>query len=168
MRAFRLALTSACLAAAAWPVYAAGTVEVTLVAPASYIDAGNDPADAEANRNTLAAYLRELGQRYLKPEEVLKIEILDLDIAGTLRPAPRVGSGQVRIARGGADWPRIKMRYTLLADGKTVQSGEETVADMNYLRRAPGYRGDDPLGHEKRMLADWFKARFVEHKPAAG
>lgn len=168
MGAFRSALILGCLAAAAWPVYAAGTVEVSFVAPAYYTDAGNDPADAERNRNTLATYLQELGQRHLQDGEVLKIEVLDLDIAGTLRPAPRIGSGYVRIARGGADWPRIKMRYTLLSGGKAAQSGEETLGDLNYLRRSPGYRADDPLGHEKRMLADWFTARFVEHKPAAG
>jgi hypothetical protein len=37
---------------------------------------------------------------------------------------------------------------------------------MAYLRRVfePRY-ASDPLQYEKRMLDNWFKARFVEHRP---
>ena len=167
MRAFRTVLILGSLVAGALPAHAAGTVEVAFVAPASYTDGGNDLTNAEANRDKIAAYLQQLGKQQLASGEVLKIDVLDIDIAGTVLPSRRAAR-DLRIARGGADFPRIKMRYTLLADGKTLQSGEETVADMNYLRHQPGDRADDPLGHEKRMLADWFKARFVEHRPAAG
>ena len=50
-----------------------------------------------------------------------------------------------------------------------VQSGEETLTDLNYTRHTSDYsQSSDTLRYEKRLLADWFKARFVEHKAAAG
>jgi hypothetical protein len=167
MRALRIALILTGLCLAAGPALAAGDVEVSFIAPASYTDGGNDLANAEENRDKIAAYLKQLGQQ-LRSGEVLKIDVLDIDIAGTLLPSRRATGQLVRVARGNADYPRIKVRYTLQSDGKTLQRGEETVADMNYLRHQPTERADDPLGHEKRMLAGWFKTRFVEHRPAAG
>lgn len=166
MRFDRPVLISICvLAASALPAYAAGSVEIAFIAPASYTDAGKGLVDAKRNEDTLGRFLQGLGERYLGPDQVLKIDVLDVDLAGTVRPSRR-GFDDIRIARGGADWPRIKMRYSLLDGGKVVQNGEETVADLNYLRRSADYRDSDPLRHEKRMLADWFKARFVDHKPA--
>ncbi len=48
--------------------------------------------------------------------QVLKIDVLDLDLAGTVRPARR-GAGDIRIVRGGADAPHIRVRYALTAGG---------------------------------------------------
>jgi hypothetical protein len=62
-------------------------------------------------------------------------------------------------------WPRIKLRYVLLQDGDSLMSAEETIADHDYLRRPPGRFASDPLGYEKAMLDDWFRLRFVEHRP---
>jgi hypothetical protein len=168
MRTLRFVFAIGCGLAVAASAQAAGKVEVAFAAPFSYTDLGRDVSDAEANRQQLSAWLQDLGRRHLQANEVLQIEVLDARLAGNLRPAPATPTGQVRIARGGADYPRIKLRYTLLADGKPVQRGEETVADLNYLRDSPAKRIDDPLAHEKRMLARWFKARFVEHQPATG
>ncbi|HEX7438562.1 MAG TPA: DUF3016 domain-containing protein [Caldimonas sp.] len=166
MRFDRSALISLCvLTAAALPAHAAGSVEIAFIAPAGYTDSGKDPVDSKTNEDRLARYLQSLGERYLGPDQVLKIDVLDVDLAGSMRPSRR-GFDDIRIARGGADWPHIKMRYSLVEGGKVIQNGEETVADMNYLRHAADTRDSDPLRYEKRMLADWFKARFVEHKPA--
>lgn len=166
MRFDRYTLISLCMfGASALPAHAAGSVEVSFVAPGSFADAGRDLADKQRNEDTLARYLQGLGARYLATDQVLKIDVLDVDLAGFVRPSRRTGE-ELRIARGGADWPRIKMRFSLLEGGKVIQNGEETVADMNYLRRSVDIRDSDPLRYEKRMLGDWFKARFVEHKPA--
>jgi len=166
MRLNRSALISLCvLTVAALPAHATGSVEIAFIAPASYTDAGKDPADSKTNEDTLARYLQSLGERYLGADQVLKIDVLDVDLAGSMRPSRR-GLDDIRIARGGADWPRITMRYSLVEGGKVVQNGEESVADMNYLRHGADIRDNEPLHYEKRMLADWFKARFVDHKPA--
>lgn len=163
----RSTLISLCFLAGAVPAYGAGSVEVSFVAAAGYTDAGKDPADARVNEATLAHFLQGLGERHLAPDQVLKIDVLDIDLAGTVRPSRRA-NGDLRIARGGADVPRITMRYSLVVGGKVVESGEETVADLNYLRSSPDYGIADPLRHEKRMLYGWFKARFIDHKPPAG
>jgi hypothetical protein len=95
----------------------------------------------------------------------LKVEVLDVDLAGTLRQSPRGAS--VRVLRAGADWPRIHLRYTLESGGKAAASGDEWVADMDYARGVSGFRDSLPLYYEKRMLDAWFKARFGKGTVAA-
>jgi hypothetical protein len=75
-------------------------------------------------------------------------------------------TSDVRFVSGDADWPRIELRYTLDAESGVPKSVHETIVDMAYLRRVfePRYVSD-PLQYEKRMLDNWFKARFVEHRP---
>jgi hypothetical protein len=148
------------LLAAALPLSAATpAVEVSFVDPAHYTDAGNDPADARSNEQTLARHLRGLGREYLAPGQSLEIRVLDIDLAGTVRPA--LGQiSPIRILRGGADWPRIKLRYTLREDGSVVSEGEEVVADLDYLHGARVVGNELPLGYEKRMLEHWFRKRF--------
>lgn len=165
MRIDRCILSVALLAAGA--AQAAGTVNVEFVSPARYADAGNSRADEPANRDALAQHLRRLGQRYLGDGEALEVSVLDIDLAGSVRPNRR-GSGDIRVEKGGADWPRIKLHYTLRAGDKVLQSADETVENLNYLHDRTEYGSSDPLRHEKRMLDEWFKARFVEHRPAAG
>ena len=163
MRLNRMMLLLGFVAAAASA--AAGTVQVDFVAPTTYADAGRTLAEAQANRDTLARYLQSLGERYLPAGDTLKVDVLDIDLAGTVLPRAR---GDLRITRGTADIPKIRLRYTLAAADQAARSGEETVRDLNYLGHPVDYAGKDPLRFEKRMLADWFKARFVERKPAAG
>jgi hypothetical protein len=140
---------------------AASPVEVTHGDIRRFQDVGTSARDEEDNVRRLSEHLQALGRRYLPAGQTLKVELLDVDLAGETRPQVRAGQ-DVRVARGGADWPRIQLRYTLTgADGSTLRSAEESVADMNYLRHIPRAKSDDPLRHEKRMLEGWFKARFA-------
>jgi len=154
----------AVLLAASLPLRAATLpVEVSFVDPARYTDAGNDPADARANEEALARSLRDLGSRYLTSHQSLKIDVLDIDLAGTVRHA----AGQIspiRILGGGADWPRIKLRYALREDGSVVSQGEEVVADLDYLHAGRVVGNAAPLAYEKRMLENWFRKRFGASK----
>jgi hypothetical protein len=140
--------------------YAAGDVSVSFVNAPRFADAGATPADEERNLQTLAQHLRLLGQRYLPDGQTLNIEVLDVDLAGQVRPS-RPSAADVRIMKGAADWPKLHLRYTLQAHGVTLRSGDETIADMDYLHRLSGFGGSDPWRPEKRMLDDWFKARFA-------
>ena len=167
MRIARTTLTLLALAGAAASVHAAGAVEVSFVEPARYSDAGRDPAESRRNEDTLARYLEGLGERYLAAGQVLKIDVLDLDLAGIVRPSRR-GTGDIRIVRGGSDAPHIKVRYSLTAAGQVVKSAEETVTDLNYFGHASDGTSGDPLRLEKRMLDNWFKSRFVTGKALAG
>lgn len=137
----------------------AGTVSVSFINPTSYSDAGTTAWDGQANLKTLAAHLEQLGQRWLPAGQVLKVEIVDVDLAGYLRPQ-RDGT-QLRVVRGGADWPSIKLRYTLEENGKALRSDEDQVSDMTYAQGMAGRRDSTPLYHDKRMLEGWFKARFA-------
>ena len=66
----------------------------------------------------------------------------------------------LKIVNGRADWPSITMRYTLEANGRVLSSGEETVSDLDFSHRI-AYAAREPLSHEKRMLAQWFRTRFA-------
>jgi hypothetical protein len=165
-----IAIASAALAlVCALPAHAAGPVDVTFLPDwRQYTDPGRDPTDAVRNEETLARHLQSLGTRWLADGQQLRIDVLDVDLSGSLRPARHAAIDEVRISRGGADVPRIKLRYTLSEGSRVIASGEETVSDLNYLRHGTDIGMGEPLRNEKRMLDSWFKARIVERKPAAG
>lgn len=160
-------LTITLIAAALFPVaQAAGTVEVRFIEPARYSDAGRGELEIERTTQDLERFIRRLGRR-LPDGQSLRIDVLDVDLAGELRPLFR-GRDDVRLMRGGADWPRMTLRYTLTgADGRTLQSGEETISDMNYQRSNLRVRVDsDPLAYDHRLLERWFDERFVPRQAA--
>lgn len=150
MKTLYLIPAAALCAAAA----SAGTVEVATQPTANYVDAGKTTWDAQSNVQTLTRYLQRLGKDLLPAGHVLKVELLDVDLAGT-----QFGD-RARVVTGGADWPRIRLRYTLQAPGQPVRTAEEVVQDMNYTRGLVGVR-DEPLPYEKRMLRAWFRERFA-------
>ena len=157
----------ACTAAVAALSASAGDVNVALVNPAGFADAGTTFRDRELNLRALTEHLQTLGKRHLPADRLLKVELLDVDLAGIVRPSRRAGP-ELRIVKGAADWPRMSLRYTLESNGKAVASGEESLADMNYRFGATRVHSSDPLYYEKRMLDEWFKARFVDARAAGG
>ena len=161
----RAALLLALLGGAGAIAAAPGSVHVSIVGAAGYADAGATPWEIEANAKALAQHLQQLGERELPAGQTLKVEILDVDLAGALRPSSRAGR-EVRIVKGGADWPSIRLRYTLAVPGRPAQVGQEWLADMNYSRGFAGASGTEPLHFEKRLLDTWFRARIVEGRSA--
>jgi hypothetical protein len=149
-------LTLACLMASA---HAAGKIEVRYIEPARFSDAGRSGIDRDRTMKTLGDYLQTLAAQ-LPDGQTLQLEVLDIDLAGELRPS--FGGQDVRVLRGGADWPRVKLRYTLQAGGQTLKAGQADISDMDYLRE-PTARAlwDTDLPYEKRMLLKWFDATFV-------
>ena len=145
---------------------AGGQVEVAFVNPPAYADAGFSQSRRSANLKVLENHLTTLGSAQIASGQTLKIDVLDVVLAGT--PSPGIGAGDVRIARGGADWPRITLRYSLVAaNGQLLQSGNEVLTDLDYLRRTGAGAGNTsgPLRFEKRLIADWLKARFPAAAP---
>ena len=151
------ALVVGCLAAAALPLAVAGSATVSFVNPERFSDIGFAQTDRQFNLQTLERHLQALAQRRLPSGQVLKVEVLDVDLAGEERPSRRTGR-DLRIVRGGADWPRIKLHYTLEADGRTLRSGEETLSDMSYLQSFTGVYRSDPLSYERTMLDKWIQS----------
>lgn len=152
-----LLLASVAAFALAAPVHAAG-VKVSFLEAGRYADAGASPADREAKLAELGAHLTSLGQRLLPTDTTLEIDVLEVDLAGTVRPTRR---GDVRIVRGGADWPALTLAYRLVKDGQVQLSGTERISDMNYTMHTSSISAE-PLHYEKRLLDDWFRARFAD------
>ncbi len=139
---------------------AAGSVSVTFVEPERFADVRDARHDASDNLRVLAAHIASAAGRHLGEGQTLSVEVLDVDLAGELRPS-RVWSQDVRVLQGGADWPRITLRTTLEAAGRASRSGEHTLRDLAYLQRPAGVRAGGALVHEKRMLDEWFQAHLA-------
>ena len=144
------------LLAAATVAHAGGTVNVSFIEPDKFYDAGNSLSDRPTNLKTIEVFLQDLGKRYLPDGQVLDIEVLNVDLAGYVRPTRR---GDLRVVRG-ADWPSFQLRYTLNAGGQQLKRGEERLADLNFTGHIASYGIRDPLRYEKLMLDGWFKDRF--------
>lgn len=158
MKSIRYLLPVLALAAAT----AQAAVNVSFIAPESYTDAGDRTWDREDTMRTLGEYLHKLGDKYLAPNQTLKIEVLDVDLAGWPRFGGR-GPHQFRTVTGNADYPSMRVRYTLEGPGLRGETREETIEDTNYFTRGTvtqRYASNEPLYFEKRMLDDWFKNRF--------
>ncbi len=141
--------------------YAAGKVEVRFIEPEHFSDAGRDSIDRDRTLKQLGEYLQHLGER-LPEGQTLQLEVLDVDLAGELRPRP--GGQEIRVLRGGADWPRMKLRYTLAVGGQTLKSGQADLSDMAYLQGPPARDfADTELPYEKRMISKWFEQTFAAH-----
>jgi hypothetical protein len=155
MRSIAITFTLLTVAAAA---QAGGTVNVKFVEPDKFYDAGNRTFDQAANLKVIEQFMQQLGQRYLPDGQVLDIDVLDVDLAGYVRPTR---NGDLRVVRGKADWPSFSLRYALSSGGQALKSGEERVKDMNYTGHIPSYGTRDPLRYEKQVLDGWFKERFT-------
>lgn len=145
------------VAMAAFAGTAQAAVTVTFTQPDRYADVGLHRAEAPDVLKELERHLQRLGATHLESGQALSIEVLDIDLAGEERFHPRAGGG-LRILRGGADWPSVRLRYSIESAGKAGERREETVSDMNYLMRP--IRQHERLAYEKRMLEEWFKGRF--------
>jgi Protein of unknown function (DUF3016) len=153
-------LSSLLLAVAAGGATAA-TVNVSLFPAMQYADVGTASWDQDGNLKTLVAHLQKLGKR-LPVDQVLTIELLQVDLAGTVR------GSQIRVLTGGADWPRIRIRYSLEAPGRATVTGEDRIADMNYLQGMTSRGDSEALYYEKRMLTRWFQERFAAELASHG
>jgi hypothetical protein len=146
---------------------AAAATHVAFVEPQNYRDAGLDrdyrvQADDPALRE-IATCLRKLGDRYLGAADSLEVEVLDVDLAGRFEPWHPQLYG-VRIMDS-ITWPAITVRYTLTRDGRTGTAVEERIVDPLYLTRQKTWFPGERMGYEKRMLDEWFRARFAQATP---
>ncbi len=147
----------------------AGRVEVSFDPQASFTDAGSTPREREQRLTALAEHLKALGRRELGDDRALSIELIDLDLAGTLQLVRRPAGTAVRVLRGGADGPHIELRYKLSDASQVIASGHETLFDAGSARPLPAMDRDegDPLRQEKRLLDHWFAQRFSHPEAAA-
>lgn len=128
---------------------------VTFIAPEKYADMPFASYDKDRVKAALKEHFEMLGTK-LPAGEDLKVEILDIDLAGE-RDFRANAPQDLRILRGGADWPKIELRYSVESQGKVLNSGSTRIADMNYLQTFNQYSKNEFLRYEKRMIDQWFK-----------
>lgn len=134
-------------------------VSVTFVKPEEFIDMPRSPIERERLQKDFAQYFASLDKQ-LPAGQNLKIEVLDIDLAGQLWPR-RSGGEDIRIMRGGADWPRMHLRYTLEENGQVLRSGDDELSNMMYQQRMSRHSDSDPLRYEKQMIDEWFGKTIV-------
>lgn len=142
---------------------ASAAVTVTFSHPEDFHDMPLSATDREQILKDLSDHFAYLGKR-LPPGQDLRVEVLDLELAGQIQPNFR-NQQDVRIVRGSADWPHMKVRYTLESNGKVIDSGVEEMRDMGYLGHINRYSEVDRLRWEKPMIDDWFTKKFAPRKP---
>ncbi|MDE2146010.1 MAG: DUF3016 domain-containing protein [Burkholderiales bacterium] len=161
MSAVLSAALPAALAGLAAPALAAplgGRAEVGYLHPSRFSDLGQTPYERQQAMATLTAFLQSLA-RQLPAGRTLEVQFTDIDLAGRLLP---LGTREVRVLTGRADWPRLDLRYTLTEGGRTLASGRADLADLDYLANTAFL--DPRLGelpYEKRLLQRWFTRTFV-------
>jgi hypothetical protein len=144
---------------------ASAAVSVSYVQPEKFSDVPFVTWEREDTLKTLTEHFTWLGNS-LPPGQDLRIEVLDVDLAGRAIPSARMGR-DVRVLRGQADWPRIQLRYAVEQDGHVLKSGEAQLSDMNYLNHTNRYFDSEALRYEKSMIDDWFE-KTIGPLPARG
>lgn len=152
------ALCIAALASVAAAAQAAGIVSVSFVQPENFTDVRDSFMSRERHLGALKSHIEQAAAPYVADGQTLKIEVLDVDLAGETRLTRRATN--LRVLKGRGDWPRIKLRYALEAGGQPLRSGEARVQDMSYLDRFAGALQDTALRYERRMLDEWFRDEF--------
>jgi hypothetical protein len=148
----RLALAGVLACAAA---SAGAAVTVTYIAPEKYADVPRDSAERDSMMKDLTDHFTWLGSA-LPPGQDLRIEVLDIDLAGREEPGARAVR-DVRVMRGGADWPRMRLRFSVEQNGQVLKSGDAQLSEMDYMARVSRYGEEEPQRFEKAMIDRWFE-----------
>lgn len=161
----RFSLTALALSLLVQPAWAVSNLSVVFVDPEKYSDASYSSSFSSATdradvQQEIEAHLGRLSERYLAPRDSLKIEVLDIDLAGRIEPLrARTGGGDMRVVRD-ISWPRMTLVYTLTRAQQFTARREEVLSDPNFLTSFNRYSSGDRLRYEKAMLDRWFKESF--------
>lgn len=126
--------------------------------PANFQDMPRWEKDREQVMKDLSAHFAKLGKQ-LPPGQDLVITVKDIDLAGREWPT-RHRIDDIRILRGGADWPSMELHYSLEQNGQVIMSGDGHLKNMMYLDRLSRYGNTDYLRYEKQMMDEWFSNTF--------
>ncbi len=138
---------------------ASAAATVTFAQPDRFSDVPFTSWERERILKDLSEHFDKLAARLPAGQE-LSVEVLDVDLAGQTWPT-RMSGRDIRIMNGRADWPSIKLRYTVTQGGQVVRSGEENIRNMSYMQGSNRYYSNDALRYEKKMLDDWFRERLA-------
>jgi hypothetical protein len=137
---------------------ASAAVTVHYVQPERFTDLPRAPWQRTQALDDFRKHFETLGAA-LPPGQDLAIDVLDIDLAGREQPNG-LGSDELRIMRGGADWPAMRLRYTLSEGGKVVASGTAQLSDKGYADHINTYPRDARWPYEMQMIDEWWKKTF--------
>ena len=126
---------------AAGAAQATGHAEVRYVAPENFTDAGFGAIERERTQNLLTRRIEQLASR-LPDGQVLKVEVIDVDLAGEI---DWMSPHRLRVMGQLPDAPRLSLRFELTQGGQVVARGEERITDLSYLMRRSGLPRNDCL-----------------------
>lgn len=141
----------------------AGSVDVKFIDPDNMTDLATNKYEEADTMKALTNYLQHLAAR-LPADQVLHVDFLDVDLAGTWRETRR---GRIRTVANRADPPKFHVRYTLESQGKVLGSGDEHITDLDFTNHVFLNRTSTPLYYEKRLLDDWFARNFAPQVASA-
>ncbi|MDN8611539.1 DUF3016 domain-containing protein [Variovorax ginsengisoli] len=158
---------AALLVAGASAQATAPALSVVFVHPERFTDAayshpnGSEPERLEVMRD-VQRHLVQLAERGLPPGDSLRIEVLNIDLAGWFEPWRfRLQTGTyIRILRD-ITWPRMRLHYTLTRGDRVLADADDELSNLNYLMTVNRYSPTDRLRYEKAMMDDWFDRRIV-------
>lgn len=156
----QLAVAGVCLLSAG--VALAGTAKVTYQNVSNYADMPFPQWERDEVLQNLTEHFEKLA-RNLPDGQQLQVEVTDVDLAGRLVPSMRFGR-DIRVLRGGADWPHLNMRFAVVQGDQVLKSGEAKLSDMAYMDRSHRFNDGDMLRYEKHMIDDWFYKEIVPKK----
>jgi hypothetical protein len=134
---------------------ASAATTVNYIQPDHFSDVPFTPWERDNVLQQITEHFNKLGKE-LPPGQDLRIDVLDIDLAGREIPNARNGR-DIRIMKGRADWPRMELRYAVEQNGQVIKSGEARIQDMDYQNHLNRYFDSDPLRYEKQMIDDWFE-----------
>lgn len=150
-RVSTMAVASLCLAA----VQAAGAaVTVDYVHPEGFTDLPRIARQRDQALQDFTEHFETLG-RGLPSGTDMKIDVLDIDLAGHERPNA-FGNADLRVVGGPIDAPRMRLRYTVSRDGKVVAQGEARLDDAGFRERINMYPSSARWPREFQMIDDWW------------
>lgn len=137
----------------------ASRASVSYVNDAEYTDFSRVERERLTMEKELDAHFARLAQR-LPAGQTLAVEVRDIDLAGRMEWT-RLQNQDIRLLTGGADWPRMRLQYTLSENGQVLRSAVANLSDMTYLQHLNRYSSNETLRYEKQMLDDWFQSTFA-------
>ena len=133
-------------------------VTVTFTNSGMYSDVPFAPWERKEVLDDLTEHFQKLAAT-LPAGVDMNVEILDIDLAGRVHHRR---ANDLRVLRGGADWPMIHLRYSIVQNGAVIASGEERLRDMMYMDRLRShYSSGESLRYEKHMIDEWFTKKIA-------
>lgn len=155
-------LTTALQSAPANPAHHALT-DIVFLEPAKYTDV-KDSSMGDHERTTyldqLRDHLRDQARYFVPQGYLLKVTVLDIDMAGEFEPWRGPQYHDVRIVKDIYS-PRIDLAFQLTdAEGNVVSKGQRELRDLSFMMKLPTGFASDTMRHEKALLDDWLRNEF--------